>query len=183
LVGIASPTFRHGRYSKHLPSRLAAKYAEALSDPELLALRDEIALTGTRLAELLERLDSGLALQCWKDAQAAHSELLAAIRAKNSGALQTALIALGNALDAGAGDYAVWREIGEMAEQRRKLVESEWKRLVAMQQTITAERAMVLLAAITSIIKEHVHDRTALGAISIAIRTLVSNPSGSESDA
>src|SRR5687768_8325822 len=98
LVGIASPTFKTGRYSKHLPTRLAARYAEALNDPQLLELRDEIALVGTRQSELLSHLDSGLALQRWKDAQAAHSDMLAAIRNKDSAAMQVAISDLGAAL-------------------------------------------------------------------------------------
>jgi hypothetical protein len=79
LIGVASPTFKHGRYSKHLPTRLAARYAEALSDPQLLELRDEIALVGTRQTELLEQLDSGLSLARLRIAQSAYSDLMAAM--------------------------------------------------------------------------------------------------------
>jgi hypothetical protein len=170
LVGIAHPNFKTGRYSKHLPTRLAARYGEALADPQLLELRDEIALVGTRQSELLSHLDSGMALQRWKDAQAAYSEAREAITRRDSAGLQIALLALGEALDAGAGDYAVWQEITEMTEARRKLVESEHKRLVAMQQMITSEQAMTLLAVITDTIKRHVHDPAALAAISAEFR-------------
>jgi len=173
LAGVASATFKTGRYSKHIPTRLAARYGEALADPKLLELRDEIALVGTRQSELLERLDAGLSLQHWKDAQTAHSEMLAAIRAKDSVTMQTALVALGDALNVGMGDYAVWQEIIEMTEQRRRLVDSEHKRLVAMQQMITAEQAMVLLARVTDAIRKHVSDPTAVAAISAQLRTIV----------
>ena len=49
--------------------------------------------------------------------------------------------------------------IGGVLEQRRRLVESERKRLVEMQQTLTVEKAMLLIGAIGGIIKAHVHDR------------------------
>lgn len=172
LVGIASATFKSGRYSKDLPTRLAARYNEALADPKLLELRDEIALVGTRQSELLTHLDTGLSLQHWKDAQAAHSEVMAAIRAKDSVALQIALHALSQALDAGMGDYRVWEEIVEMTEQRRKLVESQWKYQIAAQQTITAEKALVLLAAVVDVIRRHVVDKEILALISNEIRSL-----------
>lgn len=181
LVGIASPTFKSGRYSKDMPTRLAARYAEALADPQLLELRAEIALVGTRQCELLTHLDAGLSLQHWKDAQAAHGDLLAAIRAKDSAALQTAIAALGDALGAGMGDYAVWQEIIEMTEQRRRLVESEHKRLVAMQQMITAEQAMALLARVTETIRKHVSDPIILAAVAADLRSIVAAGAGGQS--
>lgn len=175
LVGIASPTFKTGRHSKDLPTRLAARYTEALADPQLLELRDEIALVGTRQGELLTHLDSGLALERWKEAQAAYDSLMAAVRAKDSASLQAALHALGIALDAGMGDYAVWKELVELIEQRRKLVESEHKRLVAMQQMITAEQAMTLLAVVTDTVRKHVSDPAALAGISADLKKLTLN--------
>src|SRR5258708_37054514 len=33
--GIASPNFKHGRYSKSLPARMRERYEEALADPHL----------------------------------------------------------------------------------------------------------------------------------------------------
>lgn len=172
LTGIAHPNFKTGRYSKHLPTRLAARYAEALSDPQLLELRDEIALMGTRLGELVERVDSGESAQRWKALQDAYESLQAATRSGNTTAFQVAMAALGRAIDAGGQDYQTWREIAELTEQRRKLVESEHKRLVAMQQMITTERAMTLLAVITDTIRKHVSDPTALAGISADIRQL-----------
>lgn len=163
---------KHGRYSKFLPERLAGRYGEALADPQLLELRDEIALVGTRQSELLTHLDSGLSLQRWQDAQAAHAAMVAAIRSKDSQAMQVAIADLGAALDAGAGDYAVWREVVELTEQRRKLVESEHKHLIAARQMITSERAMVLLAAVVDIIRRNVEDREVLAVISSEIRAL-----------
>ena len=66
-----------------------------------------------------------------------------------------------------------WKEILTLLEQRRKLVESERKRLVEMHQVITAERAMVLMSAILGIIRENVNDRETLTRISEGIRRIV----------
>lgn len=55
--GIASPHFKTGRYSRDLPTRLAARYAAALRDPKLLELRAEIALMDTRISDLLSQLE------------------------------------------------------------------------------------------------------------------------------
>jgi hypothetical protein len=182
LVGIASPSFKTGRYSKHLPSRLAARYAEALSDPELLALRDEIALVQTRETELLEHLDSGLSLQRWRAAQTAYSNLIVAMQARDSAGLQTALIALEDALGAPArDDYAVWDEVVALTEQRRKLVDSEQKRLAVAQQMISAEQAMALIARLTDTVRKHVDDPSVLAAIAAELRAIVDAPVGEQS--
>ena len=53
LGGIASPNFKHGGYSKFLPVRLGDNYQEAMADPELLALRDDIALLDARVHDLM----------------------------------------------------------------------------------------------------------------------------------
>jgi len=62
-AGIASPSFKHGRYSKVLPVRLAERYAEAKADPELTNLEDEIAVTVVRLCELFAGTKVGEAVR------------------------------------------------------------------------------------------------------------------------
>ena len=59
-----------------------------------------------------------------------------------------------------------------MLDQRRKLVESERKRLTEAQQTLTVEKAMLLIGAIGGIIKAHVQDATTLRKISADISAL-----------
>ena len=56
--GMASPHFKHGRYSKDLPVRLAAVYEQVRGDDDLLAVRDEAALLQARIGELLMSLDA-----------------------------------------------------------------------------------------------------------------------------
>jgi hypothetical protein len=162
----------HGRYSKHLPERLAGRYTEALSDQKLLELRDEIALIGTRLAELLERVDGGESAQRWKVLQTAYSNLRAATRSGDKMEFLAAMADLEKAVMAGLADYGIWREIAELTEQRRKLVESERKRHVEMQQMITSTQAMAMLAAVTDTIRRHVSDQAALSAIASDLRRL-----------
>jgi hypothetical protein len=49
--GTASPHFQHGRYSRDLPTRVAARYEEAKADTELVSLRQEIALVDVRIVD------------------------------------------------------------------------------------------------------------------------------------
>ena len=164
-AGIASGTFKTGRYSKVLPARLAGRYAEARDDSELLALKEEIALTDARLQDLLARVDTGESGGLWRDLQGARIAFLAAQRAQDQEAQITTITTILDLIRRGHSDYAAWREVGGVLEQRRRLVESERKRLIEMQQTITAEQAMILVQALLASIKEHVTDRAALAAI------------------
>ncbi|MCB9150722.1 MAG: hypothetical protein H6641_18365 [Caldilineaceae bacterium] len=54
--GVASGSFKTGRYSQHLPTRLAARYCEAQNDQKLLDLHEEIALIDARIADMLDGL-------------------------------------------------------------------------------------------------------------------------------
>ena len=55
-MGVAG-SFKTGFYSKYLPKRLLKLYASAMNDPELLNLRDEIALIDVRLMDLVSQAD------------------------------------------------------------------------------------------------------------------------------
>lgn len=176
--GIAAARFKDGRHSKYLPARLSGRYAEAMADSALLELRAEVALVDARLGDLLTRVDTGESGALWTSLGQARRELIAA---KQAGALieQTKWInAILDLIARGHADYAAWSEIGQVLEQRRRLVESERKRQIEMQQTITAEKAMLLIGAILGVIRDNVTDRKQLNAISTAIVGLAALEAG-----
>jgi hypothetical protein len=179
-VGAALPQFKTGRYSKYIPDRLAARYQEAQDDPQLLELRAEVALIDARLADLLARVDTGEAGAAWRQAR----DLWVDLADARGGPHEDKLFhELGRALKAGAADFAIWNDVQSTIEQRRRLVESERKRLVEAQQTITVERAMILIGAISHILQKHVTDRTQLASISHDIRALLGPASGGHAGA
>lgn len=172
-VGPASPNFKTGRYSKLLPKRMAATYAQAQADGELLALKDEIALLDSRLADVLGRVDTGESSRLWTDLQFTWGEMQAARRAEDAKLTAQKLNDVGRLIAQGTSDYAAWADVRALIDQRRRLVESERKRLVEMQQMMTTERAMVLLSVVIDTVRKHVTDRDALQGIATDIRALV----------
>jgi hypothetical protein len=64
-----------------------------------------------------------------------------------------------------AEERAAWREICTLFESKRRLAESEIRRLSVAQQIITAEQATVLVATLVDVVHRHVHDRNTLAAI------------------
>jgi hypothetical protein len=180
--GLGSQRRSHGRYSRYLPERLASRYVEAQSDGELVALREEIALTDARLSDLLGRVDTGEAGLLWAAVGAAIRAYRTAEAKGIKGTIERlrAFDLIEELCREGRDDYAAWDEVHKLIEQRRRLAETEFKRLKEMQQMITAERAMVLLGAVVAVIRTHVTDRDTLGAISRDIGRLVANGTGSE---
>jgi hypothetical protein len=176
--GLAAGNFRTGRRSKYLPQRLLPQYEQALRDPDLLALREDIALVDARLADVLQRVDTGESGQIWRDLRQAFDEFVDARRSGDLPSMRVALERIEQLITRGSSDAAAWRDVAELLEQRRRLVESERRRLVESQQMLTVERAMVLLAAVVDIIRRHVTDRTALAAISAELGGLVALQAG-----
>lgn len=173
-IGPASGTYKQGRYSKLLPARMAASYLEAAGDADLLVLRDEIALVYARLNDLLGRVDSGESGEAWRRAGAAYRALTAGLDAGDTAAAKTALGELDTVIRQGLGDRAAWDEIGDLLDRRERLVRSERRRLVELQQTMTIEQAMVFTGAVIALVDQHVTDPRARAAISDGIRRIVS---------
>jgi hypothetical protein len=165
--GIASPHFRTGRHSKSLPARLGERYQEARQDAKLLELRDEIALTDARLAELLGRLGTGESGAGWANMRVAFNLLRTAINAGDVPGSHSALAMMERTLSEGDDD-AVWVSINEQVEQRRKLVESERKQLAIMDQFVAVSDAITLASVLLSAVKAHVTEPAALSAIARA---------------
>jgi hypothetical protein len=78
----------------------------------------------------------------------------------------------GAPLVSGVQDYDAWAAIQELIEQRRKLVDTERKRLITLQQTITAERATLMLGVVVDIIAKHIKDRAVLSQIAVELQRL-----------
>jgi hypothetical protein len=172
-AGTASGRFTSGKYSRYMPPQLLDRYEEAIGDSTLLELRDDIALVDVRIADLLACLDTGESGARWKAVRQAFSAYKSAHGTTGEVA---ALGTLQDAIMANNGDYDVWAEVSSWLEQRRKLCESERKRLVEMQQYVSVEQAMVLIAQVGASVRQHVTDPAALKAISADMARLVSTP-------
>lgn len=165
-VGVALPQFKSGRYSKHLPERLLEKYQVARQDPDILVLRDEIALADARLTDLLTRVDAGESGGLWKELKGLMEQLGTGVETADLDVARAALKGLAGVVKKGSNDAAAWQEVQSVLLLREHLVRSERLRLVQMQQMISVEQAMTLIAALTETVRRHVTDGEALRSIS-----------------
>jgi hypothetical protein len=173
LSGWAHPRAKTGRYFKYMPPRLRERYEQAAADPELLALNQEIALIDARSQDVLSRVDTGESGRLMKEIKDTYHRLIEAKNRGDPSEFGVELNRLGKLIDVGVADWYAWSELMSLFEQRRRLVESERRRLVDLQQMITAEQAYMLIGRLGAIVKEYVDDQKILAAISNDLRDLV----------
>jgi len=179
LIGINSPTFKHGRYSKHLPKDLIPSYRRARQDGELLSLHDDIALVNSRVEQLLDNLHDTDSPARQLRLQAAFADLSLALRSGSVDAARVAMTILGDEIATGATIAEAWDAVFVALDNRRRLVESERRRQVEMSQLVSVEQALALIVAITDVVRSHVDDPKILSAISAGVARLV----GADGDA
>jgi hypothetical protein len=164
-TGIAHPSFKHGRYVKSLPSRLAAQFEESESDPELMSLKAEVALIDARVADLLLNAHEGGAHSVFADISKAWKQLQYANKDKDKQKINDAIRAMNEAINAGRSEALVWEQINKLIETRRKMVLAEGKRLQMLDQFITVQEANVFMATMVAIVVREVSDRSQVASI------------------
>lgn len=182
LRGADQPMFSHGRYSKYLPTRLLGQYQAARNDPDLLAMRDEVALIDARLVDVLARIQTGESPAAWLLLGSVVTLLQEAVRsAEDADDVGEALERVGDLsgqIDAlvrrALSEESAWEHARSLVNQRMKLVESERKRMVDLQQMMTSEQALLLAGALVDTVRRHVADRRVLAAISADVDRILS---------
>jgi hypothetical protein len=165
-LGPGSPHFQTGKFSKFLPSRMAADFNAAMGDPELVSLRKEIATVDARIIDVLKRVDTGEAGVIWQAAQAAMARFDREWVKKDGAGMEAALADMRRLMTQGASDWAAGRVVvGELIDAKRKLIDTEQRRITLAHESLTADRAMMMMAQVVRIVQMHVTDRQVLGAI------------------
>lgn len=176
-MGVASPAFRGAGYSQVLPERLVQKFEENVGSADALSLHEEIALLRTRTQELTESLRNpvggAVSGEHWgklKAAWGAFAEAMTAGRIEDAQALSAEI---GGLIHGGAESSDVWGEIGETVDKISLVSYREARRIADLDQTMTANQAITLLATIMRSIRTHVSDHLALQRISEDVAILL----------
>lgn len=152
--GMANAAYKHGRYSKHLPTRLAVQYETARTDPELTSVREEAAVVQTRFQELLTKIQASDLGTLWPALRKAHEAFLAARQAQDVEGMQTALATMSQHIERGAEDWHLWQAINDQATRLAALRMQEHKRTIDLKLVMTQEQSNLLLGMIVSVITE-----------------------------
>jgi hypothetical protein len=166
----------HGRTSKYhgaLPGRLLAAYEASLDDGRLLQMREEIALLDSRIVDLLARVDSGESGRLWARLAEVQREFSIARHQGKVDLMQEKLAELEALIVAGRRDAEGWREVQVALDLRRKLVESERRRITEQQQAVTAEQLAGFMSTLLELLTSEIEDRGTLARISRRLYQMV----------
>lgn len=162
LSGVAHPNWNGGRTSKlfrSLPARMQDGFRASRDDPEILNLSNDIAVLDARLLELLGKADTRESGAAWERLADLRAAFLAAQRRQDQQAMADALADILNLIARGRGDWALWGEVSDLLERRRRLVDSEQKRRVQMQMLVKVEEAGLAMDFLADSVREAVLER------------------------
>lgn len=171
--GLASPNLKTGRYSKYLPAQLQDRYQEAVSDPDILSLNEDVALLRSLVFKHLESMSTGDTHPSWKLAYSALQKLKKAIATGDAGDLLTAMEEMEAVITPNYRAAVAEDKVTGYIDQLGRIADKERRLLIDRQQVITVERMMLMITAIAAIVKQHVDDRNTLRDIQTDIQGLL----------
>lgn len=160
LEGPQSPSFKHGRDSKHLPTRILHDYERALNDPNLLELDDDIALLNSLISDQIRSMDKGDLKHIFNKASAALSDMEQA-RASDppdAAGFNAALGQLKSLLGRGVRHLAAVDNIVKLENQKLKHVDAERKHRIREGLMYDIRALTVLQYAISDIFVQTMDD-------------------------
>lgn len=163
--GPAHHNWKGGVTSQYWPKRLRADFDRSINNPQRLELGEAIGGIDARFAELVralggENTDVGFVDLAKKWREMERTQL--AGQTDQSGQLYAEIK---RGVNAAARVESTWRELYRVMEQRRRLVESERKRLVEQAEVITMGQAVQLFTNLQQAVLDNVTDKAALGRI------------------
>jgi hypothetical protein len=163
--GIASPNWKHGRYSRYVPNGLRRDYERTVADPDLLSIEDLVAAQRARLCEIFRSMSQ---LEPPPSGSAAHAldDYLPSLREKDKNQRKKALKYLIETDREGADakeDYrALWADARALMQEITNSTASAWKRLQALNGVVTVTDVMNVIHALLIGIRERVDDQETL---------------------
>jgi hypothetical protein len=154
--GFGLPQTKTGRYSKVLPVRMAQRYHEALASKDLLSVRDDVATADARLADLFTRVDTGESGALWQALREALEQFARAQATGDIPGMDRQCATMRQLVTQGSDDYQAWSEIYKVWEHRCKLVQTESRTLMTMQQMVSTEELVTMFGVVVDTIQRAV---------------------------
>lgn len=171
--GLASPNLKTGRYSKYIPANLTDRYQEAVSDPDILSLNEDVALLRSLVFKHLADMAEGDTNPAWKLAHLSLKKIKQAIATGKEDLLLEGIAELDDIITpnyrAGISEGKVARYIDQLG----RITDKERRLLIDRQQVITVERMMIMIMAIADVVKQNVDDKQQLRNIQVGIQGLL----------
>ena len=177
--GPANANYKHGEYSKSIPTRIALHYEAARKDPDLISLKEENAVLVARINDLFTTLrKEGDSATTWKKLKVAVYRWRST---KDPAQKALYLSEIIDNIEEGSRQADIWNDLYTALNMRDRMVKTESKRRVMYGHTMNIEEVWSLLGKVLSIIKEFV-DADKFSKIGREFERLVLSRTGEESD-
>jgi hypothetical protein len=157
--GARSGRFKTGVYSVVLPRDIVERYEILLSDRGIVETRTSVALATVRIEELIKKLEENEAAGRYILLSKAVKDLRRQID-KGETTSVVAFQKIASIIDSKIEEYQKWSEIYEVMELKRKLVDTESKRLKDIGAVLNAEQAMAFIMSIAGISKRYLPEES-----------------------
>jgi len=174
--GIASPLTKTGRYSIDLPTRIAARYESALTDPELLSVRDDIALLQGSITDLMAEIRDAEARPDLESIVTMVERMATEWQGWEWTKMQKELDKLKEAIVGRQSQRQAMQEIRGLVKEKATLVAQENKLLIERQQMISLEQYLLGMRALGAAVRRMVDDPVVLRAIDVEFRRIANVP-------
>lgn len=171
-VGIASPSFKTGKYSRAASARYKERYEAALGDQTLLDNNDDIAFAQARTEELIEHLDERPANVLWAQLKEAWGDYEYAEGEADPKAMKDAARKMGRLIEEGGTDKQRHDDIRTMQRHMAVMREKQTNREVDLALYIHVDDVEARMTLIQDIIRRHISDPKTLQAIASDFRAL-----------
>lgn len=171
-VGYAAPTYRDGRYGKHVPDRLRPRWEE-LDQAGLVTLLDEIRVGILRQTLLLERLDTGETESGWGEARSAYSQLRTAFTDGDAGMIRAVMQDLHRILNTARQDRETWDEIRVNANHIKGLMDSQTRMYQVAGEFMARAEVLDVFAKLADGVREIIRDPGQLDLIQRKMRDIM----------
>lgn len=182
-----------------LPQNLRERYVEIFRNPQLLSIRNEVALFVLRQEILAERLETGESTAMWESLKefkglfesgnARMSSAASKLRdlppddperveaefelASSKQQVESSLKGMFRLIDKASEHEENWEELLALSERAAELKRLQHARLKDLKQMIPAEQAFTLIGSLVAVVRKTVADRALLAAIELELTDLL----------
>lgn len=169
-VGVASPNFKTGLWTRHIPSRYVERLQESLDSADQINLNRQIAMLDAREVELLQQFSNNSSSELFDEILEAWSELHSSIDAESiSNAARVALRAMEVACTSLSSDREIWSDLSELYDRRAKYSSEQSKINMTEERSMPAAQVMTLLGIVLGAARQYIQDPKDLEAFGMTI--------------
>lgn len=159
LTGASHSRFKTGQYSSYMPERLMEKYYNVIEDEDLISVKSDIAVITARIAELLQESDKTIGKVDFEELLFVYNKWQSLASAGQKEKASVERIRFESLLGNVQKDLSIWTEIQNALELKRRLSDTERRRMTDLSLFIPVDKVMNMFAAVANIVKQRVEEK------------------------